>query len=281
MMSFRQFIREFDLINARRYAGHSYPWTEDKVMQQYRFGNFRRELDRLNRVLILAFEDRVPDATYITDLAVNRMVSQLSFTEDALLRSASGVGLFQDFEKLYLERRKAGLPCRPNSFMSCRSDKDFLLTVKRCYERVYEYNEAIEDSPTLKTVYRLFAPVVGKFTSWQLALDFLMLRYVHNNDEFFHLGPGSAVALQNLQVPGGASALPGLLKLINANPAQLPITIEELEGALCEYSKYVRLNNWAFPGKFRHYIPSFEILPEVPTDIKLKEFYANDKEKSS
>jgi hypothetical protein len=270
MLSLREFILEYDHLNTRRLLGRPSPWSQDIVLQSYRFGNFRRELDRTNRLLTTFFGSSRLTGTLVGNLVSHRMVSQPSFT------SAYGIfGSYSDFERVYNDAMKSGIPTRPSSFMSCRSADRFLDAIQDSWDNSLTLTNKIQQKPTLESVYRLFAPVLGKFTSWQLALDFLMLHLVGNPGEWAHIGPGSGTALLALGLKPDLRSILDLLLIINESPKQLDLRVDELEGALCEYSKYIRLCNTQFPGKFRNFTPSSEHLFPVPTDSVLKEFYAS------
>jgi hypothetical protein len=278
MKSLREFILEWDLVTARRHAGRPWPWSGSQILQKYRFGNFRRQADRLNRHLIHLFEKRVVDRDPFleTDLVVNRMVSQVSFTTTTSFNGVAGsVGPYKAFDADYMRRRKLGLPVRPNSFMSCKSDQQFLYSIYQCYKKSGSAAGRIMAKPTLRTVYKEYHPLIGPFTAWQLALDFLMLGLVTNEDQFFHLGPGSRFALTICGKPASRVSFLDTFHTINRTPEIMPMTVDELEGALCEYGKYFGYHNTRFPGKFRYYFPLAEPLPPIPLDKQILDFYGD------
>jgi hypothetical protein len=49
LKQFAKFVNERWNIHQRRLAGHAPPWTDDLIMQEYRFCNVRREDDRVTR----------------------------------------------------------------------------------------------------------------------------------------------------------------------------------------------------------------------------------------
>lgn len=55
--AFFNFMRERELIRLRKESGQPMPWTKDKVLQEYKFTNVRREHDWTSRRLIEEFYD--------------------------------------------------------------------------------------------------------------------------------------------------------------------------------------------------------------------------------
>jgi hypothetical protein len=266
MKSLIEFMQEQDLVSARRLVGHAHPWTDDLVMQKYKFGNVRRELDRTNRLLYRLLHGpkncdsfALPDA--VANCLVHRLVSNHDFSE------RHGLFLYYtDFAKRYDSDRKCGLAVRPTSFISCMSDPRLLTVAGDCFANSKSMAEVILQKPTLKTAFRTFRRQVGKFTAWQAALDAQAYGWVTNSTKFVHLGPGADFSLRALDLsPGDYDTL---VHQVNEYLEYLPLRYEEVEGLLCEYGRYIKYNT-KWPGKYRLYTPDPRPLLPVPLDSVL------------
>lgn len=271
MKSLIEFMQEQDIINYRRSTGESPPWSDDPVMTGYKFGNVRRELDRTNRLLHHLFvkekwADKCPvlegKPILVANCLVHRLVSCHDFSERH--------GLFTDFKafnKRYKQDRLVGLPVRPTSFISCKSDQDLLKSAELCFSVTSALAEVLVDSQSLESAFYNFKKIVGKFTAWQAALDCVMHGWVSNLTDFVHLGPGAEFTLRALDLD--ASSYMSLVADINQQIAYLPLRYEEVEGLLCEYGRYIKYNT-KWPGKYRNYTPDQRPLIPVSLDSTLR-----------
>lgn len=60
---FLKFVNEREALRQRKENGDPAPWTEDKVLAQYRFCNIRRRDDRVSRWLVREFYSRLPQGS--------------------------------------------------------------------------------------------------------------------------------------------------------------------------------------------------------------------------
>jgi hypothetical protein len=59
---FFNFVNERESIRLKKESGASFPWTEDKILREYKFTNVRREHDKTSRNLIKMYYSRYPDS---------------------------------------------------------------------------------------------------------------------------------------------------------------------------------------------------------------------------
>lgn len=286
MKSLVEYIQEQDLINYRRLMACDQDgdvwvpnitrwdpasWTTDPVMRDFKFGNIRRELDRTNRHLYHLFTpghfaQRLPINAEIWSCLAHRSVSCVSFTR----RHGLFVS-FADFKHAYLTDKQLGRPVRPPSFMSCGSDEDFLNSIAACVNCSDVFANRFARKPTLMEAYLCFKSVTGKFTAWQAALDCMMYHWVDNppSDPFVCLGPGAVSCLSALHL--GKGDYDSMVINVNSKlevAGYLPLRYEEVEGALCEYGRYIRYNT-KWPGKYRHFTATHDPFPVVSLDTAL------------
>lgn len=269
MLSLIEFIHEFDKITAKRLRGVARPWTDDRVLQEFHFSNLRRELDRTNRILYRIFKGSLKKLTF-ANLMAHRMVSRYKFSEEhGLFKS------YEEFERVYRKRRNDGEQVRPPSFISCSSDEVFLGRVKNAFDIDVAVVTAIGSKPTLETAWRVMSKIVGKFTGWQCALDAEMYGYVSNEAEFMHIGPGAAYCMKTLGIT--KHDLHDIHEEINGTfqCPELKYRFAEVEGALCEYARYIKWNSM-YPGKFRSYYHNSEPLVPVPLDSAILRCYKDE-----
>lgn len=62
VVAFFTFMKERELIRLRKEAGQPMPWTKDKILQEYKFTNVRREYDWTSKKLIKEFYSVLWDA---------------------------------------------------------------------------------------------------------------------------------------------------------------------------------------------------------------------------
>lgn len=99
---FFRFMQERESIRLNREAGKPWPWTEDKILQQYKFTNVKREHDKTSRLLIQEFYKPnydAPRAQILLNCAIARYFGTIEFMR--------AIGWQKTFNPEYLKARAA------------------------------------------------------------------------------------------------------------------------------------------------------------------------------
>jgi hypothetical protein len=105
-MRFEEFFgyaNERESVRLRKEADFPFPWTEDKILQQYKFTNIRRENDRTSRAFIKTYREHAEDNP--KDILLNCAINRYFGTEE--FAKIHGWIPFEYFNPHELERSAA------------------------------------------------------------------------------------------------------------------------------------------------------------------------------
>jgi hypothetical protein len=125
--------------------------------------------------------------------------------------------------------------------------------------------EVIENEGNLEAVVKsvCVAPYIGRFFGWQIACDLMEAGAVHALEPWAHLGPGAINgaklvddSLKPLDVARKLADVDFQDEVFSGDKApgspgqlfQYPISIKDVEHALCEYARYCRVRANGFAG---------------------------------
>lgn len=236
-MTILQFIRERHMIFLRRANGEPKPWTTDEVLQKYFFTNIFRELDRTSVVMRDVLSGKMDRPNFLALVVIHRMVSNADFNKEI-----GFAGSYEVVVATYNNRRGRGDSVRTGAFTSCQSDAALFASWKYFFENGDAIlSKIISGDQTVQGAFKALngAKGLGKFLAWQVALDLQMYGAVRPSPDFVVLGPGAELGLKL----AGHTDFWALLKEINYSlPSEVPsLEAKDLEHALCEYGKYVKL----------------------------------------
>lgn len=265
MLSFAEYIGERQRIWFRRYVlNDDAPWTDDSVLSKFRFCNVQRELDRGTRTVI----DKIVGLGDLQLVALNVMMYRM-FNRDQLWRETIGVVYDRADVKSAFDRVReshtAGMPVFTSAFTispllglpgETRIDR-----VEWAVDRWIDDPPIIDQNDTHRDVlHKLVAkPAVGPFIGWQMALDIGYAINASQDDWIFiykHTSrgtPNEGGSHIGMRHAGVVDGLDGVRRLRDTQDEWLPetwrrsvwddktrLTLVDLEGCFCEYSKYYR-----------------------------------------
>jgi alpha-glutamyl/putrescinyl thymine pyrophosphorylase clade 1 len=267
-----RFAAERQLVFERRLEGKAAPWTEDEILQEYRFCNVFRASDRVSQALIgaaYAREDFSAEDLFLR-VMLFRLFSrpetwELIEAETGLLTAANfdeekiGRVLDRAFEEGSRLYTAAFILCATDAFGHRRKHRNHLALVASMLQA--DLPERLAGAPSLSTVYELLAewPLIGPFMAYQLAIDFNYSPLLDFDENDFTVpGPGALRGLRKVFVDLGdlspADAVHWLVDYQEAAEEELAIAPPSLFGRplhaidcqnlLCEVDKYCRV---AFP----------------------------------
>lgn len=256
------------------------PWTEDSVLQTYRFTNVYRELDKGSQYLI----NNILGTSLTADLTVFNVFAYRRFnlpaTHDALVQALCGgrnqsLAVNEHFlthwdRDLALDcitkRKAAGHPIQspawvvnasgvegPGSGLKLQCDRiSHFWTIKE------EVTEALLDAPSMEEAWKLFTllPGIGGFVAYEMVID---LNYPggildFSEDDFVNPGPGCVQGIDlmtEVPVRKRARYIEAIRDLRETQEEPLrkyghvgkPFTLRNVEQALCEYRKWLNCRN--------------------------------------
>lgn len=259
---FFNYAKERFNIYLKRQAGEPWPWTDDPILQTYKFTEIYREWD--TGTIWLRKNIREPFADH-PNLFFNICVyRQFNRVETAELVGFLG-GEF-DPDALYLtvqKRKSAGLPIYTSAHMVKAAPRGICAdkltyTVYHILEPLWRSLKAFEPVPgedTLETAYNkiLKAHGFGYFLSYEVVTDCRHTRYLQGAPDIMtwaNAGPGAIRGVNRLcgESPKHSHNqryyLRNMRELLEHSrtyvPTMPPWEMRDVEHTLCEFDKYER-----------------------------------------
>lgn len=192
----------------RRVAGTPPPWSEDRILQQFKFCNVFRAADRVSQYLIRHVAYRQPQ-----DRVADRLFQIVAFrtfshpgTWNCLIARLGRTPTLEDLASGSFERaldqikaEQGGLYtgafilCATKAFGFDEKHKNHVALFKRMFLECGSA-ECILAAPTLETVVRILEsfPLTGPFMAYQIAIDLNYSDLVNfDEDDYTQPGPGA------------------------------------------------------------------------------------------
>ncbi|KZT42745.1 hypothetical protein SISSUDRAFT_1040989 [Sistotremastrum suecicum HHB10207 ss-3] len=274
--TFFRFAAERQAIDDRRRNGQSAPWTEDTILQNTKFCNVFRVLDRLTQYIIREVIEK--DSQIAIDILF-RIVLFNTFTKIEtyeLLRRKFGPLTWAKYDhKAFLDTLErayrrgdalyTGAFQKPAPHLG--SSMAFQNHLELLYVIMNELPAVIRGANYLVEIYEFLAalPGMGPFAAYQLLLNLSYAKFMNfHESDFVVAGPG---ALSGLYKMFGNSYLEGQKKVSQFSthvmrwmqetqqqhfarlniefsglgPQKLPMQLCDIEHTLCEVDKYSRV----------------------------------------
>ena len=276
-----RYMRERQRVHDAKERGDVPPWTDDPILNAYRFCNVYREQDRVTQWIdenIRRPFANDPDLWFILCLAraLNNPETLRELIDD--IRTCwprNGRWSEVMFRRVLDLRRARGLRYANPAYMT-------MGVIKWMGELWSNRVEARSDINAARTMAAMFAALrkhkgLGSFIACQIVADMRFTRYLrHAPDKltWTAVGPGSSKGLNYmLGTPGRRwrqaefiEACTELYRLVAprwlASPladANLPFELHEVENVLCEFSKYERTRLGEGRPKQQYRMPHYEV----------------------
>ena len=249
---FFYYINERHRIYLKREEGHSWPWTDDEILQTYSFCNVFRELDTVTQWIENNWREPYADHPNLPfSMAVARQINWPETLEE--------IGFPEEWE-----------PERGKSIMQARMDRGekvytgaYMLTgtlggtkveqtVDKILTPLYECPPRIIHE-SLEETWKRYLPYPGfsGFMAYEVVTDLRHTKHLENAEDIMtwaNPGPGAKRGLNRIHgrpleknIPKGQliNEMRELLKLCNMSP--LPLEMRDIEHCLCEFDKYERV----------------------------------------
>jgi hypothetical protein len=260
---FFEFINKRHLIWFKRSKGLPQPWTEDPILQKYKFTNVFRELDRgtlaLRKMLEGHEEDRIGT---VFNIWWYRLFNLDVHAENLGFVPATGRGM--DLLRDYFLGREGKIFTSAHMTTGVGGEPK-VITYLRAVEDAYDNAEALVDVcdayHSMEAAFNAILPcyMVGRFVAYEIICDlrFRLLRF-DPKDIFTwaNMGPGAKRGLNRLgmnhetQDAGvksmrtlffeAAQHLASHVLQHYSQEEEPPFELREIEHSLCEFDKYER-----------------------------------------
>ena len=289
-LDFFTFIYKRQLIWYKRFILHQkQPWTSDPVLQKYKFINMYRELDKCTLYIIDKLKSIQSRKEILLNVLFFRFFNLCNLYEDLNIEPFSNLdsklrdALIETFT--HLKKSRAIFNDAYLISSGGRGIKHITLLENLAALDIDTLIEEIDESKTTEESLTILTqiPLVGPFLACEIWTD---LSYFHwfkqgwNDNDFVNIGPGAKWGLEILYGPLSKKKLQEELDNLHTIQRELLPTLHErlgeslswqeiaykdayshvpflsitnIEGALCEFRKYWRLQQGK--GKKRYYNP--------------------------
>lgn len=266
-----QFTAERHRIFERRLAGDSGPWTNDRILDAYKFCNVFRAADRVSQYLIRDVAYREDDST--PDDRMFQIVAFRTFSKPAtwemLIELLSRQPTIDDltsgaFEEALDETRArlgglytgAFILCATNAYGRSLKHLNHVELFRDMFV-THRIGPTLRAARSLKEVYDLLHsfPLMGDFMSYQIAIDLNYSEHLNfSEDDFTRPGPGALRGLRKVFVDlGGMTPEQAIMWMVDQQEAQFErlglefnglfgrrIHAIDAQNLFCEVDKYCR-----------------------------------------
>lgn len=265
------FASERQQVFEKRLAGQPAPWTDDPILQKYKFCNVFRATDRVSQYMIRDVcyhpEDCSPEDRLFQIVAF-RLFSKIETWEAV----CSNLGRSPTIEDLisgaftraleYANEQNGGL--YTNAFILCATNaydqpRKYLTHVELLRDMFVNHQLAMQllEATSLKEIYILLHtfPLMGDFMSYQIAIDLNYSALINfSENDFTQPGPGAIRGLKKVfESLGDYTPAEAVLWIVeqqdkefarlNLPPATLfgrKLKAIDCQNVLCETDKYCR-----------------------------------------
>jgi hypothetical protein len=245
MLSFWEFCNERHRIYKRRQAGDKWPWTDEKILQEYYFCNIFRELDTTT----IWFKENIRGPLHnhgdvIMATVIFRWFNRIA-TGNILLRHNLLVHWDTTEALLQLEHETpvvtgAYIIKTPNGMDKLHG---VCWSIDQMWARRSAILSYITECDTLEQAWRYLSlfPYQGPFMSYEVVTDLRHTAWLSGARDIMtwaNIGPGAKKGLGYIGMAPTQNALHVLLAQSEKYWLYDRMEIRDIEHALCEYAKY-------------------------------------------
>ena len=201
-----KFAAERQSIFFKRFNEESYPWTKDKILDEYKFTNVYRAADRVSQYLIknVIYRGNQKTEEVFFRLILFKIFNRIStweFLESSLGEISLEKYSFERYNKLLLELLESGIPIYSAAYIMASGRSKFGYSRKhQNHLKLIELmiNESLpaklQSCKTMKEAYNLLLgyPTIGEFLAYQFVTDINYSTLTYFSEmEFVKAGPGA------------------------------------------------------------------------------------------
>jgi hypothetical protein len=271
-----KYMQEREKIRINRAHGKAWPWTQDKILQAYKFTNVQREHDKTSKVfkeVYEAFRHSYTPNVLLYNCGVARYFGTAEFY--------ASVGWQSDYNPKALvdkarDRMYAQKPVFTRAYVITNGGlsmpkEEYVVTrpLKALWEHAAEIVDTIDKTKTWEAGYRILHTLEGFGGTGFMCKEVLMdyIQFIEGDDlmdwqTFTPVGPGALRGLERIargkvRDPGAAifDIYLHLRKSWTAfHPLARALSCSDIQFCLCEYDKYerTRLGEGKPKNKYTH-----------------------------
>lgn len=254
-----------------RISGKSGPWTEDPIIQEYKFCNVFRAADRVSQYMIrnVCYNDEpCSPEDRMFQIVAFRFFSNIQTWED--MRNILGrLPIINDlvdnsFENALETVRSANGKLYTGAFILCATDAYGRRTKHLNHIELFKdmfinhrLGERLRQAESLEAVYYMLRdfPLVGNFMAYQIAIDLNYSEYINfDENDFTKAGPGAVRGINKVfQDRGGLSNEEIIMWMVEHQDEEFkklgytfnglfgrPLHAIDAQNLFCETDKYCR-----------------------------------------
>ena len=277
----------------KKLNGEEAPWTDDNILQQYKFCNSYRVNDRVSQYLlknVIYNENIYEDEDMLFRIILFKLFNKEA-TWELLVNEFGNITLkefnFEIYSKVLNEATLKGVKIYNDAYISCankafgydRKHDNHLALLNKMFNED-KIASKIKACKTMKEAFDIIKsyPLIGNFMAYQLVTDINYSEVVDwREDEFTVAGPGSLRGIKKCFIDTGDMSNEDIIrymyerqdeefKRLNLDFKKIgdrPLQLIDCQNIFCELDKYCR-----------------EKVPELKSNrTKIKKKYVSKKEK--
>ncbi|NYF09920.1 hypothetical protein HDC94_001076 [Leifsonia sp. AK011] len=254
-----------------RLAGHPWPWSQDRILQEFKFCNVFRAADRVSQYMIRDVAYRDDDST-----PADRMFQIVAFRTFSNIRTWDEVTRFLGrsprIDHLQSDRFEEALNAAKDLYGGLYTGA-FILCATNAYGRSFKHLNHVElfrdmfvrsglaenilAAKSLREVYDLLHtfPLMGDFMSYQTAIDLNYSAHINfSEDDFTQPGPGAIRGIKKVFLDlGGLTPQEVIMWMVDNQEREFErlgfefnglwgrrLHAIDAQGLFCETDKYCR-----------------------------------------
>ncbi|RDB60552.1 hypothetical protein C1878_13965 [Gordonibacter sp. 28C] len=203
-----KFAHERMQIFYNRMNGDKFPWTDDPILQQYKFCNAYRVCDRVSQYLVrnICYRENIDsEKDLLFQIVAFRIFSRIETWQELIVllgHQPTLDDLKNDlFESALIQIRNTYGKLYTGAFILCANDAygrraKHLNHVSLLKDMFFNNNlyDRIKEARSLESIYRIIHefPLMGDFMSYQIAIDINYSELVNfSENDFTQAGPGA------------------------------------------------------------------------------------------
>ncbi|RKR08999.1 hypothetical protein C8C83_0598 [Flavobacterium sp. 90] len=265
-----EFISKRQDIFFKRINNTEYPWSNDDILNNYKFTNVYRATDRVSQFLIrdiIYKGSQDPDELFfrIVLFKIFNRISTWQFLQEELGEISFKNYSFKAYDKLLLEVLKNKEPIYSPAYIMAsgksvfgkeRKHQNHLLLIEKMINDKLPHK--LQQCKSMKDVYELLLsyPTVGEFLAYQYAIDLNYSNLINFSEmEFVKAGPGAKDGITKCFISLGDYNYEDIIKMVADNQEiefeRLGVKFQNLGGrnlqlidcqnVFCEVDKYSRV----------------------------------------
>ena len=255
-----------------RLVGHSAPWSNDPIIQEYKFCNVYRATDRVSQFLIKEIcysQQQLKPEDRLFQIVAFRIFSNIETWRQltSLLGNAPTIDNLSDgsLEAALTHIKQTTGTLYTGAFILCAADAygrqlKHLNHIELLKDMFVNQNmgQKIQDAHSLKQIYDVLHtfPLMGDFMSYQIAIDLNYSSVVNfSENEFTQAGPGALRGIKKVFKDTSGLSPQEVIMWMVKNQAQefamlgldfkglfgRPLQAIDCQGLFCETDKYCRV----------------------------------------